>query len=157
MAAKKEAQTQYPGCLGTTCADGTCLACQVSQSERHHEDVIAAIKDLGAHIGDVAVELTNLRRHLGGPTAPTPAARAAPAAEAKAPEATAPAAETKPAETAPAKKLTIDTVRPAVLEWVKANGREKLVTILSEFGAQKFPDVKDADLPKFVDRLGIKV
>ncbi len=168
MAKKEETAAAPQGCLGTECSNGTCLACQVAQAATHHAEVIAVAKAIDAHLGDVAKELTSLRNAvvdalragpgalpaLGSKAERKPAEATPPAPHIETPKAeTKPAEVAKPAETKAETKLTIDAVRPKVLEWIKAHGRDKLVAILAKFGAAKLPDIKDADLPRFVAEL----
>ena len=84
--------------------------------------------------------------HDAPPAAVAPAATSAnPIAPAATPPASAPAAETKP--------LTHADVQPIFIAAAKAKGRDFVVTIMREFGAETFDKVKGADLPKMVRRL----
>lgn len=144
MAKKEETQQ---GCLGTVCQDSTCLSCQVAQAERHHTETLAAIKMVANGLANVAEEIRAFRG-VSSDTA-QPARPAATPAKTETPT---------PAQATPAaapEKMTIDTVRPRVLEWIKAHGRDKFVAVLAKFGASKLPDVKDADLPRLLTELTI--
>lgn len=149
------AKNEAPGCAGTTCNDDTCLACQVAQAKNAHADVMAALKSLDGHIADISVSIDALRKAYvggGGPGAKTESGIAA----VRPPPKSDPTPEKKPAAPAPEEakeKLTIDNVRPRVLEWIKAHGRDQFVAVLAKFGAAKLPDVKEADLPALLAAL----
>lgn len=137
MARKTEDAKAEGGCLGAQCGDGTCVSCQVDMARRHHAETMAAARDIAAAV-----------RELRG--VPEKAAADAPA------PARTPAPEAAAAPAPPAQKLTIESVRPLVLEWIKANGRDPFVAILQKFGAQRLPDVKEADLPRLLQELAPK-
>lgn len=139
MARKTEDVKAEGGCLGAQCSDGTCVSCQVDMVRRHHAETTAAARDIAAAVR----ELRGVPERAAA-DAPVPATTRTPAPEA----AVAPAP--------PAQKLTIESVRPLVLDWIKANGRDPFVAILQKFGAQRLPDVKEADLPKLLQELGPK-
>ncbi len=138
MAKKTDSEAQ--GCLGTQCNDSTCLACQVAQSARQHAETLAALNRVVEAIPRLTAPSASTGGQTGGQMAPV--------------------ADQPPAKVAdqpPAKELTIDGLRPLVLEWIKANGRDKFVAVLQKFGAAKLPDIKPIDLPRLAAELGIKV
>lgn len=148
--AKKNDEVQQ-GCLGTACSDSTCLACQVAQADRHHAETLGAIKTLTNSLSNIAEEIRAFRGVPAGiPTSPpaqTPASNPAPVPQASA------STPTPTPAAAPEKPLTVDAVRPMVLDWIKVHGRDKFVAVLAKFGAAKLPDIKDADLSKLVAEL----
>ncbi len=170
MASKKAEAPQ--GCLGTECSNQSCVACQVAQAAQFHAEamevgarIAGAVEGLGKEVSILRNAIVEVSEYRAQKTPGTPERakdRAAPTAAVKA-EAQptpanaggsaveAPAASAAP--TTPAAKVTIDTIRPKVLEWIKKNGRDKFLAILGKFSAQKLPDVKDADLSKLMDEL----
>lgn|SRR5574340_769526 len=133
-----------PGCAGTACNDDTCLACQVAQAKNAHADIMAVLKSLDGHLSDLTLTIDNFRKaYVGGGRAPVEAGVAA----IRPPKTEAAKDLPKAEPTLETPKLTIDNVRPRVLEWIKAHGRDAFVAVLGKFGASKLPDVKEADLP----------
>jgi hypothetical protein len=51
-----------------------------------------------------------------------------------------------------AKKLTVEDVRTAVSALLKEKGAETARKVMTEFNAQKVPDVKEADFAAFIER-----
>lgn len=146
MARKTEESKAEGGCLGAQCGDGTCVACQVGMAQRHHSESVSAARDVAAAVRELVAAVR-------GQAAPSsPPAPSAPTTVAAGQQ----TAEVAAAPAAPAQKLTIESVRPAVLEWIKANGRDPFIAILQKFGAQRLPDVKEADLPRLLQELGPK-
>lgn len=153
MAKKVESKE---GCLGVDCTNGSCVACQIAIATAQHGEVLAALTQIVAGLSDVAKEVTTLRHALldaaaGNANRLGAAPRTEPAAPAKSEVPATPAPKT--ALPAKPEALTVDSVRPIVLEWVRTHGREALIAAFAKFNAQKLPDIKPSDLPAFVEVL----
>lgn len=78
----------------------------------------------------------------------------APAAEAEAQEVVAPADDAQETVAEDAGDPTLDQVRAALTQYGKDNGPAKLKDLLKDFDAARIGDLKEADYPIVLERIG---